>query len=570
MCKLVAIFITFLIPLTTGFAWAETEAKSADASTGVESTDRADTCPEHGVPESMCTKCNPELIPKFKAAGDWCAGHGLPESVCPMCKPGEDLSAGEQPSDWCGGHGVPESKCTKCNPELVPQFKAAGDWCAKHGFPESVCPICNPPSAPGSSASAATDWCIEHGLPESKCTKCNASLIPQFKESGDWCVEHGFPESVCPYCNPAPRPSGVAPPSAIAPGTRIRFRSAEIERAAGIAAVPAGEVALDVGVTCAIHLDFDRNRLADVRASVPGVVKEVLVDLGEQVEAGAALFVLESQQVGELQGQLRAARERVEVARQNAARERRLHQSQVSSAREVELASQELEAAEAELRSLESGLRIAGASDSGDSGRYTLRTPISGAVVRRPATVGTFATVETSLATVADTSMIWAFLELPEIDTASVQHGQEVTIEVDGLPGHTFEGEITWIAAEVDPRTRTVAARAEIGNPDGLLRAHQFGRATIRVAAPENAVTVPRGAVQRLGEESVIFVRTGDGLYEPRQVETGRTNGELVQVIGSVRPGTAVVTDGAFLLKTELSKESIGAGCCEVDPPVGE
>jgi cobalt-zinc-cadmium efflux system membrane fusion protein len=65
----------------------------------------------------------------------------------------------------------------------------------------------------------------------------------------------------------------------------------------------------------------------------------------------------------------------------------------------------------------------------------------------------------------------------------------------------------------------------------------------------------------------VVFVRTGDGLYEPRQVEIGRANGSLVQVIGSIRPGSSVVTDGAFLLKTELSKENIGAGCCEVEPP---
>lgn len=46
--------------------------------------------------------------------------------------------------DWCGEHQVPESLCTRCNPSLVPAFKATGDWCAEHGLPESQCLACNP------------------------------------------------------------------------------------------------------------------------------------------------------------------------------------------------------------------------------------------------------------------------------------------------------------------------------------------------------------------------------------------------------------------------------------------
>jgi cobalt-zinc-cadmium efflux system membrane fusion protein len=48
------------------------------------------------------------------------------------------------PGDWCGGHGVPESECTRCNPELIPQFRARTDWCAEHAIPESQCTICHP------------------------------------------------------------------------------------------------------------------------------------------------------------------------------------------------------------------------------------------------------------------------------------------------------------------------------------------------------------------------------------------------------------------------------------------
>ncbi|MBI5501147.1 MAG: hypothetical protein HY907_12955 [Deltaproteobacteria bacterium] len=46
--------------------------------------------------------------------------------------------------DWCEEHQVPESLCTRCNAELIPAFQALGDWCAEHGLPESQCRICNP------------------------------------------------------------------------------------------------------------------------------------------------------------------------------------------------------------------------------------------------------------------------------------------------------------------------------------------------------------------------------------------------------------------------------------------
>mgnify|MGYP001811278954 CR=1 FL=1 len=46
--------------------------------------------------------------------------------------------------DWCGEHGVPESQCTRCNPDLIPAFKATRDWCEEHSLPESQCTKCNP------------------------------------------------------------------------------------------------------------------------------------------------------------------------------------------------------------------------------------------------------------------------------------------------------------------------------------------------------------------------------------------------------------------------------------------
>lgn len=77
---------------------------------------------------------------------------------------GRDRGAHGSADDWCKGHGLPESKCTVCNPELTQGFKDSGDWCEAHGYPESACPTCNPMTPPAQAANGgAGGTCGEHG-----------------------------------------------------------------------------------------------------------------------------------------------------------------------------------------------------------------------------------------------------------------------------------------------------------------------------------------------------------------------------------------------------------------------
>ena len=378
-------------------------------------------------------------------------------------------------------------------------------------------------------------------------------------------MDHGFPDSVCPVCNPMQPPPGVAPPSGLKPSTVIRFRTPSLERAAGILTVPVTSSGIGLAVETTARIEFNLNAMADIRSSISGIVKEVTADLGQEVAVRAPLFTIESAGVSELQSRRRASRGRQEVAKANLERQDALRKGAIASQRDVELARQEFEAAEAELRAIEQSLEISGAPANGRSGRFTVEAPIAGFIIRRPAMVGTFANEADSLATIADTSVMWALLEVPEWDASAVRLGQLVELRVDGIPAQVFTGTTTWIASEVEPRTRTVSVRTEVQNPDGLLRSGQFARASVQVAVPQGATTVPLEAVQRVGDDSMVFVRTAEGVYEARTVQTGRSNGRLVQVAGPLAEGDAVVTTGAFLLRTEVSPDSIGAGCCEAD-----
>lgn len=418
---------------------------------------------------------------------------------------------------------------------------------------------------PSAAARAGTedDWCAEHALPESMCTKCDPSKVATFKEAGDFCAAHGFPESVCPVCNPQAPPPSLSGREGLE-ARIVRFRAPDLEAAAGIETVIAKRAERAPILECTAQIAFDADRVAEVRALVPGVVTRVLVSLGARVEAGDPLFELRSTRVGETQAAAKIAREQVRIAESNLERQRELQKISVSSARKVELAEQELAAARAELRSSETTLRMAGAGKAAASGRSTLTAPITGTVVRRDGVVGRLATEDAELATIVDTSVMWVLADVSAADASRVAVGQKLEVEVEGSKDEAVSGTITWIASEVDPRTRTVAVRAELDNPDGRLRANQFARARIETGAPAEAIAVPRDAVQRVGGESLVFVRTGEGVYAPRVVEI--VGGEdPVLVRGDVEDGASIVTTGAVLLKTEVMPGSIGAGCCEVE-----
>jgi cobalt-zinc-cadmium efflux system membrane fusion protein len=168
------------------------------------------------------------------------------------------------------------------------------------------------------------------------------------------------------------------------------------------------------------------------------------------------------------------------------------------------------------------------------------------------------------LVAVADLSTMWVQLEVPEADAGLVRPGQPVRSSFEGVRGAEREAKVARVGSAVEPGSRTVRVRVELPNRDRTLKAGVFVRARIDVTVETEALLVPEGAVQRLPEGHLVFVKRGEALFEPVAVKPGQAQGALVEVAG-VDPGVEVVTTGAFLLKTEVMKDSIGAGCCELE-----
>lgn len=408
--------------------------------------------------------------------------------------------------------------------------------------------------------------CKEHGVLEAICTKCNPRLIPIFKAKGDWCNEHDFPESICPICHPerGGKPAlNVSSDGAPADGTKVRFKTKNTARLAGILTEKATLRQGGGGIAVTAKITYDAIKVAEINARSPGVVRALKVDVGSEVTKGAPLAIIDSAAVGADQSRLTSARARVNVAEENLKRERQLETEGIAARKSVLVAQQELDTARAEHAALASSLSVVGAS-AGGAGGYTLTTPLSGVVTQRKASVGKLVGIEELLFEVVDTRTMWADLDVPETELSAVSPKQEVVLQVDGLRGREFQGIITYVAPAIDPLTRTAKARVPLANPDGALRANMFGRA--RILAPSRAgVMVPRSAVQRAKTVQLVFVRLAEDQFEARRVELGSSEGDLVEVTKGIRPGEDVATQGSFLLKTETLKDSIGAGCCDAD-----
>ncbi|MFP2903685.1 efflux RND transporter periplasmic adaptor subunit [Pyxidicoccus sp. 3LFB2] len=431
-------------------------------------------------------------------------------------------------------------------------------------MPESQCLKCNPGLTFTNTPAAQGDWCKEHQVPESKCTKCNPTLVARFIEAGDFCREHGFPESVCPFCHPElVEAAGGTPPATAGLTTKVRLASAETTREVGIQTQRVEKQRFSRALDVVGQLDFNQNRLAQLSARGDALILEVKVDVGDEVKAGQPLAVLASASVGEGQAQLSSSRARVSTAQSALERERTLVQKGISSLQSVEAAERELAAAQAEYDSAQAALGAAGASAAGVGGRYTLTAPFAGTVVARDAVVGRSATEGQVLVQVADLTTFWAQLDVPEADAGLVRQKQKVTLTFEALRGETREATITRIASAVDPATRTVRARVELPNPDHSLKAGTFLRARIQVAPEHDTLLVPRDAIQRAEGRFLVFVKKEANLFEPVTVELGVSTADAVEVVKGLAPGAEIVTTGAFLLKTEILKESIGAGCCE-------
>jgi len=350
-----------------------------------------------------------------------------------------------------------------------------------------------------------------------------------------------------------------------------------------LATVPVDERYLPAQLETTGEVGYEEDRIAHVGPRVPGRVHRVPVSLGDEVRRGQVLVILDSVELGKAKAAYLAARTREELARQTYDRERRLYEDRITSEREMlEARAAHLEAVSMR-QSAQEALRLYGiptetverlAPGDQDASLLPVTAPIAGRVVEKHATLGELATPEDTLFTVGDLRRVWIWIDVYERDLARVHLGDRVDVVVDPYPDRVFSGEVSYLSPEVASETRTVRARIDAENPGQLLRPGMF--AAVRLVDPHTedgapSLVVPEGALirdgiraGRAGGEALVFVplaNDADGArFEARQVRVGRREGGLVEVVSGLAAGEVVVSEGTFVLRSELARGELGGG----------
>lgn len=183
-----------------------------------------------------------------------------------------------------------------------------------------------------------------------------------------------------------------------------------------------------------------------------------------------------------------------------------------------------------------------------------LKAPIDGAIIDRPAVVGELVDKGTPIYTISDPLHLWVIAQIKERDIALVEVGQEATFTVLARPNERFTGKVARIGNQVQPDSRTLEVRIETENPEGKLKPGMFADVAITTAVLRDALVIPERAVQSDQERQIVFVSLGKGKFEKRVVQLGKQQGETVQVLDGLKEGEKIVTQGSFIVKSEMLK----------------
>jgi multidrug efflux pump subunit AcrA (membrane-fusion protein) len=458
-------------------------------------------------------------------------------------------------------------------------------WCASHGVPEDACVVCDPSLI---EPSPKLTFCNEHGV--HGCVLHNPQLAhtktPILPSEDDW-------KRASEALALMPRAENL--PLAGSAGARIQFASIDAMNKAGVDVEPVSRISITESIEAAGEIRYDATKSAQVSPATDGNVRKVVANVGDWVSVGDVLAVIDSKEIGRLKSELLSALLNERLQRDQMARVEKLapsgavpgrrvievktdlHQATVAVEQAVRgftnlgvtvdcnsIQSAGLEETKQWIRSI--GMSQIALSGGGDN-LIAVTAPIEGRVVDREVTVGEVVDRGSQMFRLADTRTVWLDLRVPAELASFAKLGLPVRYQADGSRVR-HEGTITWVSSDVDSETRTVRVRAELPNADGSLRNESFGRGEIVLRQDPEAIVVPEESLQWDGAGHLVFVRDArffekgrPKFFVTRSVRPGAKKDGFVEIIAGVLPGEVVASSGSDVLRAQLLRSNLGAGC---------
>ncbi len=305
-------------------------------------------------------------------------------------------------------------------------------------------------------------------------------------------------------------------------------------------------------------VDFDGEHATGVLAAISGPVTKLLVEPGDHVKKGQALAHVESPDFGAAVGAFRKAEAAARNARRIANTDADLLTHKGVSEREAAQAQSDAIGAESDRDASRQALAALGVDAAGidriaAGGEVpfpggVIRAPIEGIVVERLITPGQLLQAGTTPCfTIANLSRVWVMAQVFGADIGQTAVGDGAEVRVGSA---VLKGTVTNVAAEVDPNTRSVAARITIANPHGVLKKQMYVPVTIIARGESSGLLVPVSAILRDDENlPFVYVAQADGSFARSHVKPGYRDGDNYQIGSGLRAGEQVVADGAMFLQ---------------------
>jgi len=323
---------------------------------------------------------------------------------------------------------------------------------------------------------------------------------------------------------------------------------------------------------------IDEDRSTPVFSPYAGRVTKLLVRPGDAVTRGQPLFTIEAADTVQAQNDyiaamtsMNKAKSALGLAEIQDKRARDLFEGKAVPLKDFQQAQANLIQAQNDMRSSQTAmeaalnkLKILGYSDADvDTFRekgvinreITIYAPIEGTVVQRKVGPGQYVSAGASdpVYVIGDLSTVWLTAFVRETDATVVAIGQEIAFTVLALPARPLFARINYVAAAIDPATRRLLVRATIDNKEGLLKPEMFANVTIYSPSDHAAVGVPKTALIYEADQVRVWVARDDKSIELRQIKPGLINGDLVEVLGNLKPGEKIVIKGSLFIDRAAS-----------------
>lgn len=300
-----------------------------------------------------------------------------------------------------------------------------------------------------------------------------------------------------------------------------------------------------------------------VSVPVGGLVEVVLVAVGDEVKKGQVVARVQSPDLLGLQRDLLQTQTQLNLARTNLNRDSQLYKDGIIAERRYQESRSAYQELLTQMKQRRQALRLAGMSEGGISklergkslsSTIEVTSPLDGVVMEQMAKAGQRVDAATPIYSVASLKPLWLEIHTPLERTKGVQIGDRVDI-----PRLKVSGHIITIGREIHKADQGVLLRAEVSKGAGNLRPGQFVQVEIacECEAGTSQYTVARPAIVRLGDKTVVFVKTAGG-FEPQEVRVVEERNKEAVIAAQFAPGTEIAVTGTSTLKATLS--GIGGG----------